>query len=69
VAFDGEKMALSGASEEDGGSVVENIHVCTGVITGREISKEPSFDVLLRTDVITTATLNIYKDGTFYFVL
>jgi hypothetical protein len=68
VAFYGEKVALPGDSEEDGESLVESIHVCTRVITGGEISNQPSFDVPLGMDVITTGTLNIHKDGTFYFV-
>ena len=46
---------------------VSRIQICTKVINGGEILDNPSFDVLLGMDVITTGDLSINKDGSFRF--
>jgi len=42
---------------------VSRIRLCRKVINGGELSDEPTFDVLLGMDIITTGTLTIDRDG------
>jgi len=43
------------------------MYVCTKVIVGGEIDNQPSFDILLGMDIISTGTLMIRNDGVFVF--
>ena len=66
LAFYGEQLPV-GDSAEDGVSEINRLHVCTRVINGGKLENEPSWDVLLGMDVITTGILTIDKAGTFSF--
>jgi gag-polyprotein putative aspartyl protease len=66
VAFYGETIPI-GDSEEDGISAISNLHVCKSVINGGGIDDEPSWDVLLGMDIISTGILTIDKGGSYSF--
>jgi hypothetical protein len=66
VAFYGANPS-TGDSEEDGVPRYHTIFTWPKSINGGEIDDEPSFDVLLGMDIISTGDLSIKKDGTFRF--